>query len=332
MGFSKDVYESAEQILRGRRRNAEESANQRKEKLFLEFPRMKEIENSLATTAISAAKAVIGGKNAKEQLQNLHEKNRLLQLEYAELLKEAGYGSTYLEPQYFCNQCHDSGYLDGKTCDCLKQLLREEAYKRLNALAPLSLSTFDSFDLDFYPERSDDGERSPKNMMQDIFFNCKRYAKEFSLASPNLLMQGNTGLGKTHLSLAIANEVIQRGFGVIYSSANGIIGKLENEHFGREESGGTDTLLQNCDLLILDDLGTEFKSSFSISAVYNLVNNRLLLQKPTIINTNLGMNELQERYSDRFASRISGNYVRLPFLGRDNRIQRLFKNNSLTGR
>lgn len=323
-GYSREVYGDAEQILRQRRRNAEETAQRNRDIFYLRFPRARELERKLSDTALKAAKAVLGGEDAKARLLRLKEENQSLQEELKVLLKEAGLPEGALEPRYDCPRCRDTGFVDGRMCSCMKSLLREQAYARLNALTPLSLSTFESFTLDYYPEKpSSESGRSPREAMREILTNCRRYAETFSLSSQNLLMQGSTGLGKTHLSLAIANEVLGKGFGVIYCSVSNILSKLEAEHFGREESGDTESLLQNCDLLILDDLGTEFKSSFFASTAYGIVNTRLLTQKPTIISTNLSMRELQDRYSDRFASRIAGNYVRFLFTGHDNRMQKL---------
>lgn len=323
-GYSREVYEDAQQVLRQRRRNAEEAAKRNQDIFHLRFPQARELERRLSATALKAARAVLAGENARESLLRLKEENRSLQEKLGEMLKEAGLPQDALEPRYECPACGDTGFVDGRMCSCMKSLLRERAYARLNALTPLSLSTFESFTLDYYPEKTvSDSGRSPREAMREILLNCRKYAETFSLSSQSLLMQGSTGLGKTHLSLAIANEVIAKGFGVIYCSVSSILSKLEAEHFGREENGDTEELLQSCDLLILDDLGTEFKSSFFASTAYAIINARLLTQKPTIISTNLSMRELQDRYSDRFASRVAGNYVRFLFTGHDNRVQKL---------
>jgi DNA replication protein DnaC len=324
LGYGREVFTSAEKILRERRRQADEETDLRREAFFSRFPQAREIERSLASTAVCAAKAVLGGKSAAEHLLKLKEQNQVLQSELSRMLKSAGLPDDYLNPHYRCADCMDTGYIDGRMCACMKKLLRSEAYNRLNALTPLALSTFESFSLEYYPDRADPNmNRSSRSIMREILLNCEKYAETFSRSSQNLLMQGTTGLGKTHLSLAIANQVIQKGFGVVYGSVSNITSKLENEHFGRNESEDTLELLKNCDLLILDDLGTEFKSTFSTAAVYNIVNTRLLMQKPTIISTNLSMRELQERYSDRFASRVAGSFVRFMFVGHDNRMQKL---------
>lgn len=326
MGYSREIYESAGRILLERRKNAEEKASERKAAFYQRCPEAGKIESVLSRTAIAAAKAVLGGGSTKEQLTRLKQENLALQKRLKELLKSFGHSEDYLEPDYCCKLCGDTGYIDGRMCECMKKLLRSQAYDTLNALTPLKLSTFGSFSLDYYADKPDgDTSKSPRSIMEAVYGNCLRYADSFSLSSPSLIMQGATGLGKTHLSLAIANTAIQKGFGVVYCSVNNMITKLEREHFGRDE-GNTDRLLLECDLLILDDLGTEFKTAFSCAEIYNIVNTRLMAQKPTIISTNLSIQELQERYTERFASRIMGDYVRVLFCGRDNRLQKLLRN------
>jgi len=324
MGYSKEIYNSVGILLLQRRKKAENEALERKTAFYQRYPEAAKIDSLLSTTAIAAAKAILGGSNAKERLMQLRRNNLLLQNELNNLLISAGHKEDHLEPHYSCKLCGDTGYIDGKMCDCMKKLLRVESYRRLNALTPLSLSTFESFSLNYYPDTcgDDDNRKSPRSIMEGVLNNCWKYASTFSLTSPSVMMQGGTGLGKTHMSLAIANTVIQKDYGVVYCSVNNIITKLEREHFGRDD-GNTDRLLLECDLLILDDLGTEFKTSFSCAEIYNIVNTRLMSQKPTIISTNLSIQELQERYTERFASRIMGNYVRVTFCGKDNRLQKL---------
>jgi len=327
VGYSKDIYDAADRILLKRHKAAEADAAARKAAFYQSCPEAEKIESLLSTTAIAAARTILSGGNAKEQLTKLKKNNQALQERLRVLIQNGGHRADYLEPNYTCKVCSDTGYLDGKMCDCMKNLLRTEAFNCLNSLTPLSLSTFDSFSLDYYPNSAEEGSRkSPRMIMEDVLSNCRKYADSFSITSSSLIMQGGTGLGKTHISLSIANMAIQKGFGVVYCSVNNIITKLEREHFGRNDNSNTDRLLMDCDLLILDDLGTEFKSAFSSAEIYNIVNTRLMTQKPTIISTNLSMQELQERYTERFASRIMGNYVRVMFCGRDNRLQKRLRN------
>ena len=310
MHYSDQVYKEAAAKMVLRRRNAENEAETRRREFFLAYPRAKEIETTLSKTAVLTARAVLGGGNVREKLTELKKSNLVLQKELADILESAHCPKDHLDVRYSCPKCGDTGYIDGKMCSCMKQLLREEAFRELNSITPLSLSSFESFSLSYYPE-------AVQQAMERIFLNCRCYAESFSLDSPNLIMMGNTGLGKTHLSLAIAAVVTGKGYGVVYGSVNNLVTKLEKEHFGREADCGTLENLLTCDLLILDDLGTEFRTAFSTAEIYNIVNTRQMTKRPTIISTNLSMKELENAYSSRFTSRIIADYVRCLFQGED---------------
>lgn len=324
MGYGKEVYNAAMSIMNERHSHALEEMQEHKSAFFAVYPRASQIEQTLSITAVSAAKAVLGGKDVKEQLTKLKESNLALQEELKGYIKDAKLPDDYLQTHFQCKHCEDTGFIDGKMCNCLKQLLRIEAYKRLNALTPLSLSTFDSFSLKYYPDEAENTDGiSSKKQMEGILRYCRNYAESFSTSSSSIIMQGGTGLGKTHLSLAIANAAIDKGFGVIYGSAQNMVTNLERERFNRDENTeDTNQLLLGCDLLILDDLGTEFATSFVNAAIYNIVNTRLMAQKPTIISTNLSLHELEQRYTERFVSRVIGSYVFLKFCGKDVRQQK----------
>lgn len=327
MSYSREIYSAAEKILRQRRRCAEETSEKRRAEFYRICPRAQQISRRMAATSVRAAKAVLGGKDTAEQLQKMKEENLSLQKELSELL--TAHGIKTLEPEYACPKCRDTGYIDGRMCGCMKELLQSESYRELNAMTPLALSTFSSFSLGYYSDEPRDGRPSDREIMGNTLRYCVSYAQKFRLDSPSLILTGGTGLGKTHLSLAIANEAIQKGFGVVYTSVGNLISKLEDEHFGRDSGTGTMTSLQDCDLLILDDLGTEFRSSFSSSAVYSIVSTRLMLKKPTIISTNLSTKEMVDYYSERFASRIIGGFRRICFVGRDIRQQKRMRNTGM---
>lgn len=324
MGYGKEVYNAAASIMNQRHSHAMDEAQERKTAFFAVYPRAAIIEQTLSRTAIAAAKAVLSGKNVTEQLTKLKESNLDLQNELKDYLKQSELPEDYLQPHFQCPRCEDTGFIDGRMCDCFKQLLRTEAYKRLNEMTPLSLSTFDTFSVKYYPEEPEKPDGiPPRKQMDGVLRYCRNYAENFSPASSSLIMQGGTGLGKTHLSLAIANAAISKGFGVIYGSAQNIVTNLERERFSHDESSdNTNQLLLSCDLLILDDLGTEFSTNFVTAAIYNIINTRLMAQKPTIISTNLSMYELEQRYTERFVSRVIGSYVRLQFCGKDVRQQK----------
>ncbi len=268
MGYGKDVYQAVMEKLNLQRVAAEQESRRRRDDFYAACPRAAEIERLLSHTAVQAAKAVLGSGNSGEILAKLKENNLALQEERRQLLASAGLPEDYLQPHYQCPKCEDTGYIDGRMCSCLKELLRKEAYRRLNDSTPLSLCTFDSFSLSYYPDTSDSPDRpSPRAQIGKILSYCRRYAANFSPDSPSLLMQGGTGLGKTHLSLSIANEAIERGFGVIYGSTQNLASSLEKERFRRDSDDETNQMLLSCDLLILDDLGTEFSTSFIDAAI-----------------------------------------------------------------
>ncbi len=322
MGYSREVYDAAMAELNRRKNRAEQEAQERKNAFYQICPRAREIQQELAATASQTARAVFSGGNGAQAMERLREKSLGLQKEREALLMQVGLEKDALLPRYQCSHCEDTGYIDGKMCDCLKGLLRQEAYRSLNEMTPLTLSGFDQFELRYYSDHSDGGEPSPRAHMAQIFSFCQDYAAHFSQHSESLLFQGRTGLGKTHLSLAIARKVIGKGFGVVYGSVQNFVSTLEKERFGRSD-GDTNQVLLHCDLLILDDLGTEFSTAFVTAALYNLINTRLMAEKPTIISTNLSMKELLERYGERMVSRMIGGYIRFEFAGKD---IRQFKN------
>lgn len=326
MAYSKKIFDLATEKLSARRISALNMADYRKAELYKAIPRLAEIETSLSAIGISTAKAVLSGKDAVAELTSLKEKSSALQEEMKNLLLSNGYSEDYLEPQFACDKCNDTGYIELEnktiTCDCYKKLLSATACEELNKISPLSLSTFDSFNLNLYSEREDKNGKIPYNRMNNIYNHCLSYAKSFTVNAKSLLLMGSTGLGKTHLSLAIANEVIEKGYSVVYVSVPDILSKLESEHFSYGYSKEQEIMksLLDCDLLILDDLGTEFSTQFSITAIYNLFNTRINMGKPLIINTNLTIDELAKTYTRRFTSRLTGYCEVLEFIGNDIRL------------
>lgn len=317
MNISTKILQQAENELENLRKKQIEKNENKKKQFYKKFSKAKDIESQLSHTAIKAAKAILSGANAKNLLIELKNKNLKLQKELKNLLISANLPANYLEVEYKCKHCNDTGYIDGNMCDCLKKLIKKITYNNLNKLSPLSLSTFDSFNISLYPNKNFDGVNIQSHM-DKIFNFCKNYSETFNNNSENLFMQGATGLGKTHLSLAIANHAINCGYNVIYASTPNILSKLEKEHFNHNFEGEeTEKHLIDCDLLILDDLGTEFQTNFSNATIYNIINCRIMYQKPTIINTNLSIKEIQNAYSKRLVSRIMGNYKRLFFIGND---------------
>lgn len=321
MSYSRDVIERAEAELEKRRMYSEQELEKRREILFSRAPRARQIEQQIGRTAAAAAKAVLAGEDVRTQLEKLRDKNLSLQNELNEIIAGYGLPANYLEPWYKCSACKDRGDIDGKICGCMKSLMRQYAYDKLNSMSPLRLSRFDTFDLSYYSMTPlSNGSPSVYKRMKAVLNYCKRYAENFTLSSPSLLFQGEPGLGKTHLSLAIASELIEKGFGVVYVSAPVLTEKLAKDSFdysAKSDEAYTNQTLSDCDLLIIDDLGTEFGTRFSIAALYNVINLRLTLLKPMIISTNLSMKELEQTYNKRVTSRVQGSLKRVEFCGTD---------------
>lgn len=325
MGYTKQIYKQAAAELKTRRERAESVAAKHKQEFVQKCPAVLDIEREMAKTGLEAVKAVGAGKNAVDIVHSLAKYNLELQAKRRELLKENGFAEDFLRPAYTCPICKDTGVKDSEPCTCYQALLRTLAYQELAKSTPLQLCDFDSFSLEAYPNAPDANSIVPREEMRAIFENCKAYAENFSADSNSLFFFGATGLGKTHLSLAIADRVIQKGFGVVYGTAQNLLTRLEKERFGRIEDADTESMLLDCDLLILDDLGTEFTTGFTVAAVYNILNTRELSSRPTIINTNLSLSELEQKYTARISSRILGKYDIYQFIGNDQRIAKRFE-------
>lgn len=313
MGYSREAYEYALEKVAARQSEALRQAEKRREALARSIPGWEALERRIDEVGLAAVKAAVA-LSGTEKLQSLRAEYDDLMLKRQMLMAENRVTQDDLLPHYTCPLCHDGGYREGKLCDCAKKLARQFEYDRMSRQMPLKESTFEAFDLSYY----DGSDR--KQMEQTLDF-CLKYANNFSLASPSLLMHGKTGLGKTHLSLAIVNVALERGYGAIYAPAQTLLDRLEREHFGRSE-GDTLPLLTECDLLVVDDLGAEFHTAFTEAAIGNLLNNRVLNGKPTIISTNLTAAELNDTYGERVMSRILGYYHRLAFTGADIRQQK----------
>ena len=272
-------------------------------------PRLLELENAMMRIGPQLGVAALSGD--KQGLEALKARCEVLKTEKAALLKKLNI--TAYEP--VCKSCKDTGRLpNGRLCGCVYRLAHQLAYEALCGEMPMGNSDFANFNLTYYKRSSD--PQAYKIMEKNLTF-CQKYAAEFSKNSASLLFMGGTGLGKTHLTLSVAKAVLARGFGVYYAPAQELIQALENEHFSYSESTPFLNKVLQCDLLLIDDLGTEFVTAFSQSQIYNIINSRLLKGLPTVINTNLTLAELEKKYSPRVTSRILGNYNIRKFCGSD---------------
>ncbi len=317
MSYGKSTLLKTAQILSERRSKAQNIQQKRHDEIVSAIPEIEKLEAKLSESGLAVVKALGMGADASKYIDGLSHLNLAVQDEIHALLTLNGYPADYLEVPYTCKKCEDTGFCGGYSCECRKSLLKSVALAQLEAVSPSKKCRFDNFSLDYYPsEPVGEYGVSPRLRRYEVLEYCKCYAEDFSKNSDSLFMHGATGLGKTHLSLAVANIVAENGFEVIYASAQNLMSSLEKEKFGGG-NGEREKEILECDLLIIDDLGSEFSTQFTVAALYNIINTRLNLGKPVIISTNLTGEELEAKYTQRITSRIIGNYVSLLFMGRD---------------
>ncbi|MBO4212421.1 MAG: ATP-binding protein [Oscillospiraceae bacterium] len=301
------------------RQNEENEANYQAHlaRAYAQLPRLREIDRSLRGTLAKLTEATFRNNgDPSAEISRLREENLRLQSERRQLVTEylpAG----YLDDSPSCPHCGGSGYVGSRMCECLQRLCCQEQQRELTALLPTGRESFENFSLELYPERfCPEYGTSARTLMQKNLSFCRKYAQEFRPGAASLLFSGATGLGKTFLSACIARYVTQSGHGVVYATAGKLFADFEAVKFERADP----ELLQDyrgCELLIIDDLGTEMTTQFVTAALYDVVNSRILEQKSTIISTNLNENDLEARYGGQIASRLIGCYRVVYFLGDD---------------
>lgn len=305
MSFDSRYFQLAEDEMNERRLRNQRILERNEREIEEKCPEAYAISRELSLTSAKLISFILNHEEDFERkLSELETKNELLQEGLKQALVRNGYPADFLDKPCTCKKCGDTGKYEGRRCDCFMEIVKKSAAEDINKNSPMSLSDFADFSLSYY----DDKQPTPigctaREVMKNNLDYCKKYAEDFHLPCNGILMCGATGLGKTHLSLSIANEVIRKGYSVIYGSAPDLFRKCEQEHFGRENGNTIDMLLE-ADLLILDDLGAEFESKFYNSILYNIINNRMNAVRPTIISTNCETDELKERYGDRISSRL----------------------------
>ena len=318
MAYSMEVVKRARDRLAQAKEDRESENRQHLAEAYDRVPRIREIDILLRRTMAQAAQAAcLQGSDGKELLEQARRENLGLQRERQQLV-DTYFEEGFLDESPICDRCGGSGYVGAAMCECLKELCRQEQKREISVLSG-SRDNFNQFRLDYYSDQYDPKlGSSPRMIMEKNLKICREYAAWFSGNSGNLLFMGGTGLGKTFLSACIARTVADRGFSVVYESATHMFSKMERVKFNNDqELRGEVENYSRCDLLILDDLGTEMPGQFVTAALYSLLNDRLMAGMPMVISTNLNADELGRRYSPQIASRLLGSFNCRRFEGED---------------
>ena len=322
MRTKRELYQEAMRAVALRRQTARANAEDARAAAEAAVPALRHAEEEVRVRGVRCALAGASGKDRTAAAAALAKAKQ----ELTALLASSGRPADALEPHFTCKKCQDTGTFEGHTCICVHKLMQKLRREEIESLSSLSISSFDTMELRYYPNTMDDKLGEPvRTYMGGLLAELRAYAEEFDRSSESLMLFGNAGLGKTHAALAIAGIVLEKDFDVIYVSSPDFFSKLEALHFGADPGGEEETLLQTAagaDLLILDDLGTEFNSSFFLSTLYSLLNNRLGAHLPTIVTTNITDGALLEKlYTEKISSRLSA-FVPCLFAGQDIRSQK----------
>ncbi len=316
MAFSPENIARVREAFLDRRHLAAEESENKKLQLYGEIPHLAELDRQIASVGSRVMAAALRGGDVAGAVEKMREENQALRQKRAELLVANGYPADYTDIRYRCEACGDTGFIGTKMCRCMREELVMAGYESSGIGRLMQTQSFDSFSLDFYPA-------AERGSMEANLRTLREFAAHFDARrGENYLLIGGTGLGKTHLSTSVARLVIDGGFDVVYDTAQGVFSAFEAAQFGRETDAGEEKYLR-CELLIMDDLGTELTNNFTVSCLYNIINTRLNNNLSTIINTNLTHSELRARYADRITSRLFGEFRPLMFTGNDIRREKL---------
>lgn len=288
--------------------------NRRFEEVYAKIPEYKALDESVSTVAMTYGRALIEGESSsltalKAELANLYSKKE-------QLLLENGFSKDYLVMQYNCPSCKDTGYIDGEKCSCLKNKLLSIMYEQSNIADLLETDNFSTLSEKYYEGEDLQRFREAVNL-------CHQIVNNFETKRENLFLYGNVGVGKSFLSCCVAKELLDKGYSVLYFSSSHLFDVLKDNDFGKDSKENLYTSkedIYNCDLVVIDDLGTELTNSYVSTRLFSLINERILRNKSTIISTNLSLKDLRELYSDRIFSRISTKYKLCKLSGPDIRI------------
>ncbi|MGN1059470.1 MAG: ATP-binding protein [Clostridia bacterium] len=327
MAYERALYFLVENEYEDIRRHNQEDLLARRAAVYEAVPEIEAIDKEIRSAGLSIVSlAVAAPADMAQRLAALRDHQKVLQARRKALLLENGFAADELSMRYMCEQCQDTGTRGSKPCECYRRRLVMKAFEKSNLSQQLRNQSFKTFDFSLYSQEPDPQYGiSPYAAMQNIVSLCKDFIANFERTDKNLLFWGESGLGKTFLSTCIAKELIKKGYSVIYETTYQIVALLEDYKFKRSEDlaalKAQTQRLYDSDLLILDDLGAEFSTAYTNAALFDVLNSRLITNKKTIINTNLNMKELADRYSERVISRIMGSYQTLQFIGEDLRLK-----------
>lgn len=320
MAYSKENIKAVKEKISSRRASAIAEYESRRDTLQAQIPELFPIERSLSLTGVKIMSSALSHELTDETLAEIKSENERLRALKEKILKSNGYPADYLNIKYTCPACCDTGYVGIDMCSCMKRELVLAGFASSGLGSLLEHQSFENFSLEYYTG----AEKVTAEMNFKLLYD---FAHSFSGSqNDSWLLLGATGLGKTHLSTSVAKVVIERGYDVVYESAQGIISAFEMKRFGGDYESDKEAKFFDCDLLIIDDLGVEIANQFTVSCIYNIINTRINNRKSTIINTNLSQSELRGRYADRITSRLFGEFRPLLFTGRDIRGQKIGRN------
>jgi len=321
MGYNREDYVRIRAEYSQKYAKARQAADLRCEELYHKIPEVKQIDKLLSGTGSEIMNIIAAGNGVEEKIAALKKRNDSLVVRRNALLVQNGYPEDYSDVKYDCDKCADSGYVDGKMCECMKKELVLAGYTSSGLGGLIRTQSFENFSLDFYKTGG-----ANFDAMQRFVTGLRRFAESFDTDTyKNYLLVGGTGLGKTHISTAVAKTVIERGFDVMYVTAVGMISDFESKRFGNGDEAKSTERYYTSDLLIIDDLGTEVVNQFTLSCLYDVINSRINNRRSTFINTNLSKKEIEGKYSERITSRLFGEYYPIPFMGLDIRQQKRMK-------
>ncbi|GKX30552.1 DNA replication protein DnaC [Vallitalea longa] len=327
MDLKRSQYKLIMQNYEKKQLNIKHEINKKKTEIYKRIPLIKVLDDEIASNSVNTTYYIIEHPDeAKEKLEQLQESNFMLSGKKIRLLLDNGYPEDYLQPKYDCNLCKDTGYIGNEKCICLKQAMIDAAYEQSNIKNIIKDENFSTFSFDYYSNSIDSRfNLSPLENIRIIYGKCKKFVNNFDTDFTNIILFGQAGLGKTFLCNCIAKALLDRSHTVIYLTSFQLFKLFEDYKFNNDNDKVPEEQIESifdCDLLIIDDLGTEFNNRFTGVELFNCLNTRLLNKKSTLISTNLSPNDWSKQYSDRIVSRIFGNYEPLKIFGSDIRLKK----------